>query len=244
MHEESCFITLTYNNENIPQDKSIHKKEIQKFIRSLRKKIKTKIRYFACGEYGDESGRPHYHAIIFGYDFSKDRQIWMKTKTGNIIYRSELLEKTWTKGYSSIGDVTFESAAYVARYVMKKRKGNTEKAEKYSERYNAVDSETGDLYNVEEEFCLMSRRPGIGKTWYEKYKGDTDKDFITIRGKPMKLPKFYDHQMIKEDEEEFNERSYKRWKEAVKHKKDNTWQRLEQRETVKKAQTQQLKRGL
>jgi hypothetical protein len=236
LHEENSFVTLTYRPEEVPEDHSIHKEEVQKFIKRLRKELgEQKIRYFACGEYGEQRNRPHYHLIIFGYGFP-DKRLWSK-KNGNLLFRSELLEKVWTKGFSSIGEVTFESAAYVARYVMKKRKGKDE-----PERYTLVDKETGEVHYIEKEFCLMSRRPGLGKGWYEKYKSDTDKDFITIRGAKMKLPKYYDSQIEKESELEMKIRKGKRIREAIKRKEDNTMDRLRVKEKVKKAQLEYLKR--
>lgn len=246
MHEENAFITLTYNDENLPEDKSIHKETLQKFFKRLRKKLGTKIRYFACGEYGDQNGRPHYHAIIFGYDFP-DKKLWRKTKSGNLIHRSKLLEEVWTYGYSSIGEVTFQSAAYVARYVMKKAKGKTEKAKQYyKERYNAVDTETGELMNLEPEFCLMSRgrRPdgGIGYRWLQKYKGDTDKDFVTVNGSKVAIPKYYDQYLEELDPDEFEIRKEKR-RDAI-NRDENKPNRLRQRKIVKEVQISQLKRGL
>jgi hypothetical protein len=256
-HSENAFITLTYAPEHIPSDHSIHKEELQKFFKRLRKEIGVKIRYFACGEYGTQKNRPHYHAIIFGYDFP-DKRVYTKTKNGDLLYRSDTLEKVWTKGYSLIGNVTFESAAYVARYVMKKRKGKN-KDDDISEHYRILDEETGEQYQLEPEFCLMSRRPGIGREWLEKFKGDTEKDFITLRGKKMKLPKYYDS--IKEQETVIKEmsritgsnREYSPKMESVKNKRreaaelnkeDNTLERLQVKREVKEAQLSNLKRNL
>ena len=91
-------------------------------MKKLRKalgKNGKRIRFFHCGEYGESTSRPHYHAIIFGYDFP-DKKKWRTTDRGDILYRSPLLETLWDKGSSEIGSVTFESAAYVARYSLKK----------------------------------------------------------------------------------------------------------------------------
>lgn len=228
------------------------------------------IRYFACGEYGEVCqycgqskpvhendknctvwkpvlGRPHYHAIIFGFDFP-DRILWKKTKTGELLYRSKLLEKVWKKGHSSIGNVTFESAAYVSRYVMKKRKGKPDQQDsngkKNYEFYQKVDPETGEIYQCEQEFCLMSRNPGLGNKWMEKYHSDTNKDFLTLRGKKMKLPKYYDSILEAENEIEFELRKLNRRKKAEQFKEDNTYERLLVKEKVKKAQLNQLIRNL
>jgi hypothetical protein len=245
MHEAQChdanaFITLTYAPEHLPSDHSIHKEELQKFFKRLRKELgDVKIRYFACGEYGEQNNRPHYHAIIFGTDFP-DKQIHTK-KNGNVLYRSATLEKVWTLGHSLIGEVTFESAAYVARYVTKKFKGDEDEK---NEHYKIVDPETGEIHQQEPEFCLMSRRPGLGREWLEKFKGDTDKDFITLRGKKMKLPKYYDSVIEMEDEIAYQYRKGKRRRQAKENEADNTYERLSVKEHVKKAQIAFLKRDI
>ena len=188
MHEASltpnnnCFITLTYNEENIPQNNSLDKKAFPKFIRSLRKRNKeTKIRYYACGEYGDNFGRPHYHAILFNY--FPDDTVHLKKD----LYTSKSISDAWrNKGHASVGMVTFQSAAYVSNYVQKKINGK-QKLEHYT------NTETGEWR--EPEFSLMSRKPGIGKKWFDKYYKDiyqTGKDGLHMNGKFMKPPKYYD----------------------------------------------------
>ena len=245
MHSQNSFITLTYNNENLPDDYSISKPVLQKFFKRLRKYTGAKLRYFACGEYGEKNNRPHYHAIIFGYDFP-DKQLYTKTANGDLLFRSPLLEKAWPYGFSTIGEATFESAAYVARYVMKKRKGDDDHKDKHGktnkEHYQLVDSDSGEIFNISPEFCLMSRRPGIGRQWLETFKTDTDKDFITVRGKKMSLPKYYDNLLEEYHQEDMKERKWIRMSKV--DKKDNTYERLHVKETVKIAQTQTLTRGL
>lgn len=244
LHQANSFITLTYNDEHLPKDHSIHKEELQKFFKRIRKNTGQKLRYFACGEYGEKNNRPHYHAIIFGYDFP-DKTLWSKSKSGELIFRSKELERAWSKegepiGHAAIGSVTFNSAAYVARYAMKKRKGTQEEKD---EHYKILDKETGEIYQLEPEFCLMSRRPGLGKEWLEKYKTDTNKDYVTVERAIRKLPKYYDNILEIEDGDAMLVRKKKRRKEARRREHDNTLERLNAKETVKEAQVKQLNRG-
>lgn len=189
LNKENCFLSLTYNNQNLPKDGSIHKSELQNFIRDLRKYAEPKkIRFFGCGEYGDKNGRPHYHACVFGLDF-QDKELlhagtiskWNKVqKKGDDhdIYISSDLQKIWQKGYHTIGKLSFESAAYVARYCTKKINGKMAK------------NHYGDK---QPEFALMSRMPGLGREWIEKYWNDVyPKDFFTINGTKMRPPRYYD----------------------------------------------------
>ena len=245
MHDRNSFITLTYNDENLPEDRSISKEVLQKFFKRLRRRIEpNKIRYFACGEYGEKKSRPHYHSIVFGYDFP-DKILYSKTKAGDLLYRSRLLEEVWPYGFSSIGEVTFESAAYVARYVMKKEKYSdaTDQKKKYEIdlRYSVVSERTGEVFTLEREFALMSRRPGLGNKWFSEYKGDLGKDFITVRGKKMTLPKYYDELLEEDDAEDLLRRKGKRLGKVKRE--DYTRERLMQKEKVKKAQINMLKRG-
>jgi len=262
-HTANSFITLTYAPENLPADHSINKQVLQNFFKLFRKKLHKRygsspdplnpkknipnvpIRYFACGEYGEQRNRPHYHALIFGYDFP-DKKLWSK-KNGNLLFRSPFLESIWPHGYSSIGHVTFESAAYVARYVMKKRKGPDDLPDKFGkfndDYYDILDQTTGEVFHVEREFCLMSRNPGIGKKWYQMYGNDTKKDFITLRGNKYKIPKYYDSILEQENELELQYKKDKRRREASKRKSDNTIERLRVKELIKTEQIKLLKRG-
>ncbi len=205
LYENNCFVTLTFDNENLPENLSVDKTHLQKFMKRLRKKYPDqKIRFFGCGEYGDKYNRPHYHLILFNYD-PEDKELCEITKLGHRLYKSETLASLWPFGMNVVGDVTFESAAYVARYVMKKRTGKNIAA---SGHYRRVDDSTGEVFNVEPEFVLMSRRPGIGKDWFDLYYKDCyPKDSITIRGQKMKPPKFYDKKF-----EELNEKTMEKIK--------------------------------
>lgn len=198
-HKDSMFLTLTINPENMTQrgHDGLAKRELQLFMKRLRKYIKKtencNIRFLACGEYGPSKGRPHYHAIIFGYEF-KDKKFWKFSRPNKFVslstkfplYRSEKLEELWTMGYSSIGEASFETIGYVARYILKKTNGKKAELE-----HTYVNKETGEI--KEKEYIVMSRRPGIGKWWLEQYETDIyPKDYVTIRGKKMRPPRYYD----------------------------------------------------
>lgn len=174
LHEESCFITCTYSEENNPV--SLCPSHFTKFMKRLRKKYENKkIRYFQCGEYGEQNCRPHHHACIYGLTFT-DRILYREKPIK--LYISETLNSIWSYGYCTIGEVTFESAAYVARYITKKITGPD--AAKY---YGT---------NIP-EYITMSRRPGIAAVWWELYKDDIRRiDGVIINGKKVMPGKYYD----------------------------------------------------
>lgn len=239
LHEDNSFITLTYNNKYLPADGSLNKKHFQDFIKRLRKSLpEKKIRYFHCGEYGPENWRPHYHACLFGHDFVPKTH-W-QTNNNQKLYISPELQKLWHYGFSSIGTVTFDSAAYVARYIMKKITGD--KAQKH---YEHVDTETGEVTQLLPEYTTMSRNPGIGRGWYDKYKSEVyPSDFIVIRGVKMKPPKFYEKMYELEEEDDHLDLKKNRTTLARRRAGDNTTARLRTREDVKRAQLKQLPRKL
>lgn len=237
--EDNCFITLTYNEENLPEDGSLRVEHFQKFMKRLRARYAPKvIRFFHCGEYGAKNFRPHYHAILFNHDFG-DKELWQERDSIKL-YVSEQLSSLWPLGFSTIGDVTFESAAYVARYVTKKVTG-----EQAEEHYRRVIPETGEIIQLKPEYITMSRRPGIGRFYYDAYKEEIVRDDnVIIRGVPMRPPKAYDAILEQEDPDKLKQNKKARVKRAMKYKDDQTYERLNVKEKVKKAQFNFLKRGL
>jgi len=186
LHEDNCFITLTYSDKYLPAFGSLEVRAFQLFMKRLRRKVERKVRFYHCGEYGDELGRPHYHALLFGMDFA-DKYPWAE-RSGNMAWRSADLESLWKFGQSEIGSVTFESAAYVARYIMKKITGKAAE-----DHYRRVDVLTGEISQIQPEYSTMSRRPGIGRGWIEKYVSDVyPSDEVISRGRPAKPPRYYD----------------------------------------------------
>lgn len=207
LHEENCFLTLTYDDDHLPENGSIEKRALQLFFKKLRKE-KGPFRYYACGEYGEETRRAHYHACIFGLDF-QDKKI-LRRSGKHPLYISETLEKIWGMGQCSIGNLTFETAAYTARYVTKKWLSG-----KTNGLYANLDPETGEILATTQPFALMSLRcrgadgkvGGIGSEWLRKYSNDiygNMKDAVYINGKRTKPPKYYDslYDMISTDKME------------------------------------------
>lgn len=236
LHTENCFITLTFSNDHLPPDYSVHVRTWQLFMKRLRKELGSKkIRSFACGEYGETNLRPHYHAIIFNHYFPD--ALLYKTVNGNNLYTSQILSKIWPYGHAILGDVTFESAAYVARYVMKKYTGDQSDA-----HYTRVHPLTKEIVRVQPEFVTQSRRPGLGAPWLEKYRSDVyPDDFVIARNMKMKPPRFYDQQLTEEELEELKRRRKKTGRQFAA---DSTPDRLAVRETVKVSKLKCLKRTL
>lgn len=237
MHESSCFLTLTYDNDSCPRDASLNKKHFQDFMKRLRRRV-GKVRYFHCGEYGDQYNRPHYHACIFGYDFP-DKVLWSESR-GNSIFVSNELSHLWQHGFSCIGDLTFESAAYVARYCVKKVTGRNA-----DEHYKRFDSETGEIFWVEPEYVTMSLKPAIGQPWLDKFGSDVfPSDSVVMRGVEMQPPKFYFRKLEKSDPDLYARLRRRRIKRASARLEDRSPERLKVRERVKYAQVKSLKRSL
>jgi len=201
MHDENCFITLTYNNDHLPPDNSLVKKHFQEFIRSLRKRTGIKIRYYMCGEYGDLKARPHYHALLFGYSFPDKTLSAMRRGLKN--YRSDLLEETWTKGFSEIADFNYANAAYTSRYIMKKQYGVNADIQ-YGTSYDIVTRKK--IHTIQPEYVQQSLKPGIGKPFYDRYFSDLfPVDEIHMNGKTFPMPSYY-HKLLAIDDPELAEK--------------------------------------
>lgn len=190
LHQQNSFITLTYDDANLPSDGKISKIPLQRFFKEIRRDG-TKIRYLACGEYGGQTRRPHYHAIIFGKDWLEN-SIPIKE---SLYTHTDLAEK-WGKGLVSIAPVTMASICYVCGYVNKK-----------------ID----DL----DTFNLMSRRPGIGHTWLDKFSDDILRTgVVSIEGRQYQVPKRY----MEWDEEAFS--ALKKERAEYARSKNNSSQSL------------------
>jgi len=227
LHEDNVFITLTYDDKFLPPHGSLRKRDFQLFMKRLRKEY-GHVRFYHCGEYGGIFGRPHYHACLFGVDFPDKR--FLSERPGGRVYRSASLERLWPFGLSEIGSVTFESAAYVARYIMKKALGASAES-----AYDVIDPSTGEVIaRREPEYTTMSRRPGIGYGWYQKFGAEVyEHDSVVVRGQEMKPARYYDK--LKEMEDPAFWDRLRRARQRGFDEAENTWERLEVREKVAQA---------
>lgn len=238
MHRDNCFITLTYDDNYVPANGSLVKSDLQKFFKRLRR-LRGKLRYYACGEYGEATLRPHYHACVFGIDFP-DKEIYRITPRGDRLYNSKELSRLWPFGFSVIGEVTFDSAAYVARYIMKKVTG-----EASLHHYNDIDYRTGEILKERiPEYTNMSLKPAIGRTWLDSYGEHVQAhDFVVINGKKVKPPKYYDRVFEKTRPFEFDDVKSLRLVAGKRFSRNNSPDRLEVMEVVHEERLKLLKRS-
>ncbi len=241
LYEDNCYVTLTYDDDNLPSDGSLNVKHFQDFMKRLRSKFAPrKIRFFHAGEYGEKHRRPHYHACLFNIDFV-DKKLLEDNWYGPL-YSSAVLSSTWDMGFCSVGAVTLESAAYVARYIMKKISGDAA-----AEHYIGCDEVTGELVELVPEYTTMSRGGtgglgGIGKKWFERFSSDVfPRDEIILGGKRMGVPRFYDRLYELQDPEGFADVKLAR---LHVHLNDCTPARLRVREICKEAEVSVLTRRL
>lgn len=224
LHEENSFVTLTYDDAHLPPGRSLRPDDFVRFMKRLRH-VRPGVRFFQCGEYGDRFGRPHHHAVLFNCGFS-DLEFYRSQ--GDVkLYTSMELAKLWPYGFSTVGDVTFESAGYVARYTLKKVGGSSKPV-------------PGRM----EEYLTMSRRPGIGRGWIDRFISDVyPSDELVVNGHVTKPPRYYDDQAAKAMPGSFKEVKMQRRLGAAGDP-DASGRRLVVREAVKEAATKALLRDL
>lgn len=179
-HERNCFLTLTYDDNHLPEYGSLRYTDTCKFLKRLRKAFGS-MRYYMVGEYGDLSLRPHYHACIFGHDFTENRIITRTTP--HLLWTQEALTRCWGMGRVEVGALTFETARYTASYVTKKLRSK--------QRYVRIDETTGELVAVTQPRAFMS--DNLGKDWWIAYGEQLEhNDYVIINGKKQKPPRAYD----------------------------------------------------
>lgn len=233
MHRHNSFVTLTYDDDHLPADYSVSVRELQLFMKRVRKHHGSGIRFFGCGEYGGRTFRPHYHALLFGLDFD-DQVLWNKPK-GRPNYTSAKLSKLWPFGLATVAPVNYTTAAYCAGYVLKKVTG-----EPAADHYTRVHPITGRLCRVHPEFATQSNKPGIGSTWFDKFKSDAfPSDFLIVDGRKVPVPVFYTRKL---SEQEATPIKRRRVRNALTQKEDSTPARLRVREEVLQSKLKQKSR--
>lgn len=255
MHEHSCFATLTYDEAHCPRDLSLEPRQVQLFLKRLRERLReirvepkatSVFRYFVCGEYGEINSRPHYHALLFGFA-PTDKVLFARSKAGYDVYRSAFLDSVWQMGAVYVGDVSLESAGYVARYALKKVGSDGDKRE-------ILDVTTGEIVRREHEFARMSLRPGIGRGFYDRYFSDLyPADRVVVDGVKYRIPRFYDKLLdkfsplylaeLKAARVASADKRYERLVEADRANRFQDVERLDVHEFVKTATVRSLKRS-
>ncbi|WNK14034.1 MAG: replication initiator protein [Microvirus sp.] len=251
MHKENCFITLTFDNEHLPEDYSVHVRTWQLFMKKLRKKFGSKIRFYACGEYGDLNKRPHYHALIFNHDFH-DKKYYQTTPQENILYTSQTLTDLWSYGFATTGNIDYQSAGYCTRYNMKKINGGIA-----ADHYWREHPLTKQMVSVQPEFATQSRRPGLGQKFFEQHKAEIfPADYIVIEGRKLPVPRYYLNQLTEEERTKILKRRNPVGVEVdaasgrvllvdkTESRANKTSERLRSREAVQKARISSLKRNI
>jgi len=247
----NCFITLTYRSiedcnsdqfkkgHHVPEDYSLNYHHFRDFLKRLRRHFPQSIRYFHCGEYGDENLRPHYHACLFNVTF--DDQVIETTTDRYSTYTSPTLQKLWPYGFHNIGALNYETASYTAGYILKKITG-LQALEQYLRN-----DENGVAFWVKSPYTTMSLKPGIGQKFYEKYKDDffpSDESPVPGKGIIKKVPRYYE-QILKLNDPDTHE-LVKQLRQVfiAAHREDFTPARLRAKYDCHKARQSQSKRTL
>ena len=252
MHEakswdHNVFTTFTYRDDALPRNGGLRYLDFQAFMHRLRAKVNYKkkpeerkpVRFFCVGEYGSRSARPHYHAILFNLELPD--AIKYSGENDNVLFRSAWLDALWTHGQTLTGAVTYNSAAYCARYCLEKVNGSLGPA-----HYRVLaDPETGEMASLEPECSHMSLKPGIGAAWLARYESDIYPDGkVLSNGKHTIPPKFYDRVYKRANPEQFEKIIEQRQADGALRQHDNTRARLRVKDAVAKSRTKQFNRDI
>lgn len=260
-HKQSCCLTLTYDEEHLPENEMLCKKDMQNFMKRYRDHLKRnlpdrphpftgemeshKIRYIYCGEYGSNGGRPHYHVLVFGHDFD-DKQPYNRTKSG-VQYQSDVLDELWGNGIATIGEGGMEAAHYVAGYIAKKLQ-----TEKINGKNFTVDKSTGEIIFKDSEFLEMSRRPAIGRWFYDKWRTDiypADEVVLINNGRAVTypVPTYFDKCLKEEYPELWQKVKAKRLKNAVdyaiRNPDEKSFERMRVKAFIRRKEQNEKSRG-
>lgn len=240
LHEENSFVTLTYADEYLPELGTLVKRDLQLFLKRLRKMIAPKrVRHYAVGEYGEINHRPHYHLLLFGYRPAFGEVV---PSPGDFpLYSSAELAALWKAGLSSVGDVSFASAQYLARYVMQ-YSDNVKRKKKFT-----CDPETGELVEIQREYSTMSKHPGLGAGWYDQFREEVVRhDSVVLDGVELLPPKYYDDRLRQADAVKWELMKLRRERKRLREGKTVTEQRRDRmaREVMLRSQLAELERNL
>ncbi|AXH74630.1 MAG: replication initiator protein [Microviridae sp.] len=227
LHDANCCVTLTYDEDHLPEHGNLVYRDFQLFLKRLRKFVApVKVRFFCGGEYGDRSSRPHFHALLFGYCFP-DLVVHSSRDGVARLWTSVIADRLWQNGNVVVGECTFESAAYIARYLLGKQYGVAGQ----SNYWNVV-PETGEIvFERDREFAHMSLRPGIGADWIRLYWRDCLRaGGVVSRGQVVPLPRSYSRYMSGLDD--FVVLKQRMRADAQKLWRDNTPRRLKDKARV------------
>lgn len=189
LYRDNVFVTLTYADEHLPEGGYLEHHALQRFFRRLRRRVSRNsggittsrdsgIRYFACGEYGEENQRPHYHALIFNCTFEKPERV------GKDLYTSRTLRELWPHGEARFGRATAAAANYIAQYSLKKQ--------------GAGDHDQDGVWRPA-PFLRMSLKPAIGAQWLDTYKEDLQTGYLVADGRKHSIPRTYLQRLRKSD---------------------------------------------
>lgn len=219
LHNRACFITLTYSTEKLPANSSLDKRDLSLFFKRLRDKLDVRIRYFACGEYGEKKGRPHYHVCLFGWRPDNDDKLLVAiSKKGNRQYGSKIISKCWGLGRAVWTNFDSSCARYTAHYTADKIKG-LKKDEPDPETglrpYEIIDRD-GVIWKLCPEFQVSSLKPAIGLPWLEKnYREVFPADSVVMDGREYPPPRYY-FQWLKKNVPALYEKVAKKRREHTK----------------------------
>lgn len=219
LYPHNYFVTLTYNEESIPRGNFLYsdgrleenqsnlcKSDVQLFLKRLLERCRQKykhvgIRRFVCGEYGSVSDRAHYHLILFNMpDLTPELRL-LRQRDGVKLYTSASIDAAWRNkngaslGIHSVGEVTYQSAAYCARYCVKKLTEPTKITRELAERIVDYDG----IGIRQPEFIMPSRAPGIARPFYDLHRDEIyafDKLVFKVRENSsvmQKPPKYFDY---------------------------------------------------
>lgn len=192
-YDHNIFLTLTYDDEQLPINEHLDPRALALFIKRLRKTRSTPrssittnrqypCRYFACGEYGESNGRPHYHLLLFNCELAD------KYRVGQDLYSSDTLSTLWPHGLSKYGPATPGAANYIAHYTLNKRR--TRRTHWFSDTDGYADH-NGEWIPRPQPFLRISNRPALGTRWLHDYQTDLRHGYLLENNHKHTIPRTY-----------------------------------------------------